>query len=123
LSALKSYSQHPNAFSIDYLNDLRGAILASPYFATNNLNRDFIGTKGFSVVFGRSQIAEVERRFPLFKPYLDRALQPECNAFYLNPASIRILIDLCDRTAKRLNLPQPSAYCTCKCHQIWKEES
>jgi 2OG-Fe(II) oxygenase superfamily len=85
LSALKYYSQHLNAFSIDYLNDLRGAILASPYFATNNLNRDFIGTKGFSVVFGRAQIAEVEGRFPLFKPYLDRALQPECNAFYLNP--------------------------------------
>jgi hypothetical protein len=89
LSALKYYSQHPNAFSIDYLNDLRGAILASPYFAVNNLNRDFIGTKGFSVVFQRSEIAEVERRFPLFKPYLDRALQPECNAFYLNPLLLK----------------------------------
>jgi len=86
---LKYYSQHPNAFSIDYLNDLRGAILASPYFAVNNLNRDFIGTKGFSVVFQRSEIAEVERRFPLFKPYLDRALQPECNAFYLNPLLLK----------------------------------
>ncbi|MEG4517495.1 MULTISPECIES: 2OG-Fe(II) oxygenase [unclassified Microcoleus] len=85
MSALKYYSQHPNAFSIDYLNDLRGAILASPYLAINNLNRDFIGTKGFSVVFQRSEIAEVERRFPLFKPYLDQALLPECNAFYLNP--------------------------------------
>ncbi len=86
---MKYYSQHPNAFSIDYLNDLRGAILASPYFAVNNLNRDFIGTKGFSVVFQRSEIAEVERRFPLFKPYLDRALQPECNAFYLNPLLLK----------------------------------
>lgn len=85
MNALKYYSQHPNAFSIDYLNDLRGAILASPYLAINNLNRDFIGTKGFSVVFQRAEIAEVERRFPLFKPYLDQALQPECNAFYLNP--------------------------------------
>jgi len=37
------------------------------------------------VVFQRAEIAEVERRFPLFKPYLDKALQPECNAFYLNP--------------------------------------
>lgn len=79
------YQKHPNAFSLNYLNDLRGEILASPYFAVNNLNRDFVGTKGFSVVFHRSQITEVERKFPFFKPYLDRALEPFCNAFYLNP--------------------------------------
>jgi hypothetical protein len=85
LSALNYYSQHPNAFPIPYLNDLRGEILACSYLAINNLNRDFIGTKGFSVVFQRSEIGEVEQRFPFFKPYLDRALQPSCNAFYLNP--------------------------------------
>jgi len=85
LSALKYYHRHPNAFPIDYLNDLRGEIVACSYLAINNLNRDFIGTKGFSVVFQRSEIGEVERRFPFFKPYLDRALQPTCNAFYLNP--------------------------------------
>ncbi|MBE9228146.1 2OG-Fe(II) oxygenase [Phormidium sp. LEGE 05292] len=79
------YQKHPNAFSLNYLNDLRGEILACPYFAVNNLNRDFVGTKGFSVVFHRSEIAEVERKFPFFKPYLDRALEPVCNAFYLNP--------------------------------------
>jgi hypothetical protein len=82
---LNYYHQHPNAFPIAYLNDLRGEILACPYLAINNLNRDFIGTKGFSVVFQRSEIGEVERRFPFFKPYLDQALQPTCNAFYLNP--------------------------------------
>ncbi len=85
LSALNYYSQHPNAFPITYLNDLRGEILACRYLAINNLNRDFIGTKGFSVVFQRSELGEVERRFPFFKPYLERALQPTCNAFYLNP--------------------------------------
>lgn len=37
------------------------------------------------MVFQRSEIGEVERRFPFFKPYLDQALQPTCNAFYLNP--------------------------------------
>ncbi|PSB17385.1 iron-regulated protein [filamentous cyanobacterium CCP2] len=79
------HQSHPNAFPIAYLNDLRGEIQACPYFAVNNLNRDFIGTKGFSVVFQRAGIPEVERRFPFFKPYLDRALQPTCNAFYLNP--------------------------------------
>lgn len=86
---LNYYSQHRDAFPITYLNDLRGEILACPYLAINNLNRDFIGTKGFSVVFQRSELGEVERRFPFFKPYLDRALQPTCNAFYLNPLLLK----------------------------------
>ncbi|HEY9639317.1 MAG TPA: 2OG-Fe(II) oxygenase [Coleofasciculaceae cyanobacterium] len=84
-TALSYYRQHPNAFSPAYLHDLRGEILACPYFAVNNLNRDFVGTKGFSIVFQRSHLAEVERQFPCFKPYLQLALQPACNAFYLNP--------------------------------------
>ncbi|OKH33938.1 iron-regulated protein [[Phormidium ambiguum] IAM M-71] len=79
------YKKSPNVFPVNYLNDLRGEILACPFFAVNNLNRDFVGTKGFSVVFHRSEIAEVERKFPFFKPYLDQALEPSCNAFYLNP--------------------------------------
>jgi 2OG-Fe(II) oxygenase superfamily len=82
---LSYYRQHPNAFSPAYLDDLRGEILACPYFAVNNLNRDFVGTKGFSIVFQRSQLATVERQFPFFKPYLSLALEPACNAFYLNP--------------------------------------
>lgn len=82
---LTYYRQHPNAFPAQYLNDLRGEIQACPYFTTNNLNRDFVSTKGFSVVFQQAGLPEVERRFPFFKPYLDRALQPNCNAFYLNP--------------------------------------
>ena len=79
------FSQHPNAFTADYLTDLRGEIYACPYFAINNLNRDFVDTKGFSIVFQRAAIATVELQFPYFKPYLDLALQPDCNAFYLNP--------------------------------------
>ena len=82
---MKYYSQHPNSFDIAYLNNLRGAILACPYLTINNLNRDFIGTKGFSLVFQRSKIDKVEQQFPFFKPYLDLALQSNCNAFYLNP--------------------------------------
>ncbi|MBD2022655.1 2OG-Fe(II) oxygenase [Leptolyngbya sp. FACHB-36] len=79
------YRQQPNAFSPDYLNELRGGILACPYFTVNNLNRDFVGTKGFSIVFQRSQLATVERQFPFFKRYLEQALLSACNAFYLNP--------------------------------------
>lgn len=79
------FSQAADVFSPDYLHQLRGEILACSYFSVNNLNRDFVGTKGFSVVFQRAGMGQVERRFPFFKPYLDRALQSSCNAFYLNP--------------------------------------
>jgi predicted 2-oxoglutarate/Fe(II)-dependent dioxygenase YbiX len=79
------YHQRPDAFSLAYLNRLRGEILACPYFTTNNLNRDFVGTKGFSVAFQQAGLTQVERQFPFFKDYLEQALQPNCNAFYLNP--------------------------------------
>jgi hypothetical protein len=82
---LSYYHQHPQAFSPIYLSELQGQIFACPYFAVNNLNRDFVGTKGFSIVFRRSHLREVEQRFPYLKLYLNRVLQEECNAFYLNP--------------------------------------
>ncbi len=31
----------------------------------------------------------MEQEFPYFKLYLDRALQPDCNAFYLNPLLLK----------------------------------
>jgi hypothetical protein len=85
IRSLGYYHCQKNAFSPHYLHELRGEIFACPYLAVNNLNRDFVGTKGFSVVFQRSGLMQVERRFPYFKLYLDQALQPSCNAFYLNP--------------------------------------
>ncbi len=86
---MKHYQQQFNAFPNDYLNNLWGEIHACPYFAINNLNRDFVGTKGFSVVFTRSHLSKVEQKFPYFKPYLDLALQTNCNAFYLNPLLLK----------------------------------
>lgn len=83
------YRCQPEAFSAAYLHSLRGAIQSCRYLATNNLNRDFVATKGFSVVFTRSGRAEVDRQFPFFKPYLDQALLPDCNAFYLNPLLLK----------------------------------
>ena len=88
-SLLSYYRTLHRVFEPDYLSDLRGQILACPYLAVNNLNRDFVGTKGFSVVFRRSGLNRVERRFPFFKPYLSTALQPSCNAFYLNPLLLK----------------------------------
>lgn len=83
------YHQHLQAFSQDYLCELKGQILSCPYFAVNNLNRDFVGTKGFSVVFRRSHLQTVEQRFPYFSRYLAQALQSDCNAFYLNPLLLK----------------------------------
>jgi hypothetical protein len=79
------YRQQPQAFSRNYIDKLQKRILASPLFVTNNLNRDFIGTKGFSVVFRRSHLEQVAEQFPFFMRYLDIAMEPDCNAFYLNP--------------------------------------
>ena len=79
------YRTSHDVFNPKYLSKLQKQILACSYFSVNNLNRDFVGTKGFSLVFQRSGISEVERHFPFFKPYLSVALQPTCNAFYLNP--------------------------------------
>ena len=79
------YRTTQNTFKPNYLTKLQAKILDCPYLAVNNLNRDFIATKGFSVVFQKSHISEVERCFPFFKNYLDVALQEDCNAFYLNP--------------------------------------
>lgn len=85
-----SYYHHSSdAFSRAYLTKLQARILSSPYFTVNNLNRDFIGTKGFSVVFRRSHLATVGQQFPYFQTYLDRVLQPDCNAFYLNPLLLK----------------------------------
>lgn len=83
------YRYQSHVFSSKYLNDLWGEIHNCSYFSTNNLNRDFVGTKGFSVVFQRSGLIQVEQTFPFFTPYLEIALQPTCNAFYLNPLLLK----------------------------------
>ncbi len=79
------YQTQSSLFSVSYLRKLRDRILASPYFAVNNLNRDFIGTKGFSIVFTREHYDKVAQEFPVFQRYMERALLEDCNAFYLNP--------------------------------------
>lgn len=83
------YRLETQVFSLDYLKKLQGQILVCPYFAVNNLNRDFVQTKGFSVVFRRSHLDTVTQQFPYFHNYLSHALQPECNAFYLNPLLLK----------------------------------
>ena len=80
-----AYTEQAEAFPPAYLRCLKKQLLASPYFTTNTLNRDFVKTRGFSVVFRAEARAEVEVGFPVLAPYLERALRTDCNAFYLNP--------------------------------------
>ncbi|MEL6930852.1 MAG: 2OG-Fe(II) oxygenase [Cyanobacteria bacterium J06600_6] len=79
------YALKRDRFEIAYLDYLKSAILTSPYLAASQLSENFTGTKGFSVVFKRSGIERVVEAFPEFEAYLDVALKPGCNAFYLNP--------------------------------------
>lgn len=85
---MAAHVEHPRAFPASTLHSLARAIRASPLFTTNTLNRDFVATKGFSVVFQRAELPRVAREFPGFVPYLERALRPDANAFYLNPLEL-----------------------------------
>jgi hypothetical protein len=85
---MNAYSEEPAAFPPAYLLSLRRQIRACRFFTVNTLNRDFVGTRGFSVVFRRTALDRVRREFPYFGAYLDRALRPDCDAFYLNPLEL-----------------------------------
>jgi len=82
---VSAFTRQAQAFPPAYTKSLRAKILASRYFAVHTLNRDFVQTRGFSIVFRRDSLGRVERELPYFKPFLDRALREDCNAFYLNP--------------------------------------
>ena len=82
------YATKSDRFTVEYLDRLHSAILTSPYLAASQLSDNFSGTRGFSVVFKRSGIEEVIKHFPEFQAYLEIALKPGCNAFYLNPLVI-----------------------------------
>ena len=85
---LSGHTLHEGAFDSDYLAELRIQIRKSRYFTQNNLNRDFVGTRGFSVVFHRAALPRVQAEFPWSAPFLERALRADCNAFYFNPLQL-----------------------------------
>ncbi len=82
------YSLKSKAFSLDYLKSLEKEILSCPYLGESQLSESFAGTQGFSIVFKRSAITQVNNHFPFLEPYLETALNSKCNAFYLNPLLI-----------------------------------
>lgn len=79
------YSLTSKAFSPENLDHLSTQILSSCYLGYSQLSDSFAGTKGFSIVFTRAGISQVENNFPAFGCYLRTALKSNCNAFYLNP--------------------------------------
>ena len=85
---MSGHTLHPAAFPTEQLVELRQQIRRHRCFTTNNLNRDFVGTRGFSIVFRRTAMARVAAEFPWSRAYLERALRPDCNAFYLNPLQL-----------------------------------
>jgi hypothetical protein len=84
----RHYRRQSAALEPAALAALRQAILESPLMAASNLNHRFAGTYGFSLAFRRDHLPEVLAQFPAFGPFLERALRPDCNAFFLNPLSI-----------------------------------
>jgi hypothetical protein len=86
---MPAHVEHSSAFPPAYLRSLARRIRAAPCFTAHTLNRDFVGTQGFSVVFRAGGRATVARDFPYFEPYLERVLRADCNAFYLNPLLLR----------------------------------
>jgi hypothetical protein len=82
---MPAFTTQAQAFAPAYLATLRKQIFACRWFAVNTLNRDFVGTRGFSVVFRRDSLDRALREFPWFETYLVRAMKDDCNAFYLNP--------------------------------------
>lgn len=79
------YSETRDYLDPALLGKLQAQIMSSPYLSGNNLTGDFVGTRGFSVVFTRAGLEQVAKQFPAFGPYLATVLEPGCNAFYLNP--------------------------------------
>jgi hypothetical protein len=82
------YDSSPDAFPPDYLARLAVQIRQSRCFTPDNLNRDFVGTRGFSVVFQRPGLAQLAGDFPFFTAFIERVLRPDCTGFYLNPLQL-----------------------------------
>lgn len=85
---MATHAEHTEIVPPAELHRLARAIRASPLFVTNTLNRDFVATRGFSVVFRRTELPRVTREFPFFAGFLGLALRPDANAFYLNPLEL-----------------------------------
>ncbi len=85
---LKRYHQQPNFLASELLERVHGEVCNSPYLAPTTLNSGFAGSLGFSVTFQRSALTQIKKYLPATCEYLDIVLDPQCNAFFLNPLVI-----------------------------------
>lgn len=79
------YAVKKHLFTEAYLSELMDKLVSSPYLARSPLGKEFVSTKGFSIVFTRSELQIVLSEFPYLKPFLENVLFDKCNAFYVNP--------------------------------------
>ncbi|KWD61902.1 hypothetical protein WL68_21060 [Burkholderia cepacia] len=79
------FARASNVLTETELSSLKEGILNSEYLGPSPLGKEFVNSKGFSIVFRREWIDMVEHRFPYLRPFLDCALFEACNAFYINP--------------------------------------
>lgn len=80
----KLYAIRRNAFPLDYLSELKAQVLSSIYLGKGPFADSFVKTQGFSIVFTRTGLSEVENNFPYLKPFLANVLLNDCNAFFIN---------------------------------------
>jgi hypothetical protein len=85
---MPAHTEEVQAFAPAYVALLRRRIRASPWFTAHTLNRDFVGTRGFSIVFRSATRGRVVAELPDLGPFLERVLRSDCNAFYLNPLEL-----------------------------------
>jgi hypothetical protein len=60
-------------------------ILASPYLGASDLNEGFSESQGFTIFFKRDQMARALHLLPTLEGYLEKVLDPRCQAFFINP--------------------------------------
>ncbi len=88
LGFFRPYVKAERAFSPEWLETVRQAVVSSPLLASSTLNARFTGTLGFSIAFRREGLDKMSHHFPAFGPYLEAVLHPRGNAFFLNPLVI-----------------------------------
>lgn len=83
------YCLQHQAFTPEYLLELKQHLLSSPYLAQNVLNQRFATTQGFSVIFSVKRVQELTACFPWLKTWQAEILHPEYNLYYLNALCLR----------------------------------
>lgn len=82
------HTETPDRFPAAYLAGLVSRIRQHPLLAPNNLTSDFVGARGFSIVFRQGTADRVGDRYPWLAPFIAPLLSEDVNAFYLNPLVI-----------------------------------